>query len=575
MKFLLAITLLLSVLSLIIPQSEAISPTVKQILSNLDYVILALLIIDLAWTYRSTKFKRAYFKGNFISLLLFVMFVVLLAFGRISAYLAGSASGSSQSVAIITVRNIFALLRIFRRFSRLHSLLEQIATHPARSMLFSFLGIILLGALLLMQPFASSQERGLSFIDALFTSTSAVCVTGLIVVDTASAFSIYGKLIILGLIQIGGLGIMILSYFTIFILGRSASIEDKMLISYAMSEKDMTKVTRSLRLIIYITFSIEGFGALLLFFGFWAHGDINAAQSIFYAVFHSISAFCNAGFSLFSDNLEGFRTDGSIVIAIAILIILGGISFSVLINLKSFLTRGRIRNGVRELARRPRLATNTKVVLAGTGLLLLIGTLVIYGLEHGNTMAPYSLGNQYLSALFQSVSLRTAGFNTIPFHSLRPVTYIAAAVFMFVGGASGSTAGGIKINTVSVMFSYLVASVRDRESAILYKSSIPSTTVLRAFLILLFGISVVAGGTILLAFFETAPVQHLMFEAVSAFGTVGLSSGLTGSLTMPGKLTVILLMYLGRIGPLTVLAAASLSARKNRIAFPRGEIAIG
>jgi trk system potassium uptake protein TrkH len=218
---------------------------------------------------------------------------------------------------------------------------------------------------------------------------------------------------------------------------------------------------------------------------------------------------------------------------------------------------------------------NTKVVLTVSGLLILGGTLVVYGLEHSYSMANYGLGEQYLSAFFQSVTLRTAGFNTIPFSGLRPVTYMAMAAFMFIGGASGSTAGGLKVNTLAVMIAYIKTILRDRESVTLYQNSISQSTVLRAFLILLFAVTVVGVGSFLLALFEDAPVEQIIFEAVSAFGTVGLSAGLTPALSPPGKSVIILLMFLGRIGPLTVLAAASLGRRKIRIEYPRGEIAIG
>ena len=228
-----------------------------------------------------------------------------------------------------------------------------------------------------------------------------------------------------------------------------------------------------------------------------------------------------------------------------------------------------------QLHRPERISINTKVVLTTTAFLLLAGTLTVYGLEHGRTLQTQRLGTQYLSAFFQSVTLRTAGFNTIPFDSLRPVTYIAMALFMFVGGASGSTAGGVKISTLVIMFSYLSSSVRDRESVTLFKSSVPIDTVVRAFLIFLFGVSLVAIGTVLLLLFEDASSEHIIFETVSAFGTVGLSAGITQNLSVAGKIVVSVLMYLGRIGPLTVLAAASLSTKKVRAEYPRSEIAIG
>ena len=575
MKALLVITLILSVASLFIEQIGELTPLMWTIISIIDYLVILLIVVEIGTEFRRAPYKRIYLKRNLLSLSFTALFVVLFAYNKLIVLVYQAGSLGSLPQAMVIMRNVFILLKVFNRLRRLSSFIEEITAHPAQTILFSFLLVILVGTLFLMMPFSSSKGIRLSFLDALFTSTSAVCVTGLIVVDTATAFSIYGKVIILVLIQIGGLGIMILSFFTIFVLRRSMSIEDKMLISYMLSEKDMTKLARSLKEIILITFAIEGIGALLLFLGFFPGFEGGFVNAMFAAVFHSISAFCNAGFSTFSNSLEGFRGNTYLIIVISLLIVTGGISFAVIINLRhGFANRFR-RIVKKKHEKLVRMTMNTKVVLTVSGLLLLVGTLIVYGLEHGRTMAEYGLGEQYLSAFFQSVTLRTAGFNTIPFGDLRASTYLAMAVFMFIGGASGSTAGGLKINTLAVMIAYLNATMRDRESVTLYQSSISMNTVIRAFLILLFAVTLVAAGSFFLTLFEDAPVEHLVFEAVSAFGTVGLSSGITPDLTAPGKAVIILLMFFGRIGPLTVLAAASLSSRKIRIEYPRGEIAIG
>ena len=575
MKALLLFTLSLSVASLFLEQIGPLSQVPRAATMVIDYVVLMLVVIEIVTQYRRAAYKRVYLKRNALALAFAVLYLLLFVYNQALALAHKQSLVGSLPQAIVILRNIFILLRVFSRLRRMSSFLEEIVARPAQTILLSFLTVILAGTLLLLMPFASAPGRSLGFLDSFFTATSAVCVTGLIVVDTAAAFSPYGKLIILALIQIGGLGIMILSYFTIFIFRRSMSIEDKMLISYMLSEKDMTKLSRSLRNIISITFTIEGAGAVLLFLGFLPKADGAIGATLFTAVFHSVSAFCNAGFSTFTDSLEGVRTNTYLIIVFALLIIAGGISFAVITNLRQCLGNLYRRRVLKLSEKLARISMNTKIVLAVSSALLLTATLVVYGIEHDGAMAEYRLADQYLSSFFQAVTLRTAGFNTIPFTSLKPVAYVAMLAFMFVGGASGSTAGGIKVNTVAVMFAYLFASVRDRDSVTLYRNSISINTVLRAFLIFLFGVTIVVLGSTLLAFFETAPLEHLIFETVSAFGTVGLSAGITGNLSPPGKTVVIFLMFLGRLGPITVLAAASLRGKKIRIEYPRGEIAIG
>ncbi|MCK5197700.1 MAG: TrkH family potassium uptake protein, partial [Spirochaetales bacterium] len=447
--------------------------------------------------------------------------------------------------------------------------------HPAQTIFMSFLLVILGGTLLLMMPFTAAEGNGLPFLNALFTSTSAVCVTGLIVVDTAVYFSIWGQIIILVLIQIGGLGIMILSYFTVFVLRRAMSVEDKVLISYMLSDDDMSSISRTMKSIVGITFLIEGIGALILFAGFVKNTTMDAGSYFFYSIFHSVSAFCNAGFALFSDSLEGFSSSLLLSGGIAILIITGGISFSVIANLRSVITV-RLGGKILENNRgQSRLTLNTKIVLSLSSVLLISGTLLFYALEHGGTLRNMSIGGQYLTAFFQSVTLRTAGFNTVSFGSLAPSMLVIMMIYMFIGAASGSTAGGIKVNTVAVLGSAVKSAWRNEKDVVLLKQAIPPELVLKAFMILLFGVVAVITGTFLLAVTENAPLEDIMFEAVSAFGTVGLSTGLTSGLSSFGRLVIIILMFIGRLGPLTVLAATSSGSKRLNVTYPRAEISIG
>jgi trk system potassium uptake protein TrkH len=289
-----------------------------------------------------------------------------------------------------------------------------------------------------------------------------------------------------------------------------------------------------------------------------------------------VSAFCNAGFSLFSDSLEGFRADPLVLGTTALLIILGGLGFGVITNLRTSLAP-LLRHPV---SRRRRggpvpLSLNSRVVLGATGILILTGVFFIYLLEHGNAMKTYGLPEQYLSALFQSVTLRTAGFNSLPFGALRDSTLLVMILYMFIGAGSGGTAGGIKVGSLAVILSSLRSFLRGGRGPTLGKTVIAHDAVTRAFLILIFGLGAVFSGTLLLTLTETAAFLPLLFEAVSAFGTVGLSTGITGSLSLSGKLIIIVLMYLGRLGPLTILTAASTASEGGGVSFPRGDIAIG
>jgi trk system potassium uptake protein TrkH len=378
-NWLVLITLLLSIVSLIVEQADFQTRFSSIFTHTLDFTILFLFLAEVIVDFVRSTDKRHFFKRQLFEVLFLVFFTVLFAYNKFLLFSRESVVYGNLPGKIIIVRNIFVLLKVFGRIRKLSAFVRSLTAHPARTVILSFVLVIVTGTILLMLPFTTPDGLGLSFVDSLFTATSAVCVTGLIVVDTATAFSIWGKLIILLLIQVGGLGIMILSFFMAFILRRSLTVEDKFLISYMTSEKDMRNLGRSIKNIINITLIIEGAGAVLLFLGFRTSLGTNL-ETLFISVFHSVSAFCNAGFSLFSDSLEGFKSHTLINLTVIVLIILGGLSFLVIMNLKGWLAAGVPNLFKRKSFSVKGLSLNTRVVLLGTGILLGLGMLLIYAL---------------------------------------------------------------------------------------------------------------------------------------------------------------------------------------------------
>ena len=573
-NWLVLITLILGVVSLVVEQAGIQARFAFIFTNTLDFTILSLFLAEVLVDFLRSADKGHFLKRQLFEVLFLVFFAVLFAYNKYLLFSTESGVYGNLPGKIIIVRNIFVLLKVFGRVRKLSAFVRSLTAHPARTVILSFVLVIVTGTILLMLPFTTPDGLGLGFVDSLFTATSAVCVTGLIVVDTATAFSIWGKLIILLLIQVGGLGIMILSFFMAFILRRSLTVEDKFLISYMTSEKDMRNLGRSIKNIINITLIIEATGAVLLFVGFRTSLGTNL-QTVFISVFHAVSAFCNAGFSLFSDSLEGFQSNVLINLTVIVLIILGGLSFVVIMNLKGWLAAGVPNLFKRKSFSIKGLSLNTRVVLLGTGTLLGLGMLLIYALEHRYSLASLDLKTQYLSAFFQSVTTRTAGFNTISMSGLRNPTYLLMMIFMFIGGASGSTAGGVKINSLALFLAYVNSLLKDKREVTLFNYSVSKDLVLRALLILLFGLVSVLVGMLILSITESAPFITICFETVSAFATVGLSAGITSALSIVGKYVIILLMFIGRIGPLTLLAAAAQRLKQVQIEHPAGEILVG
>lgn len=422
--------------------------------------------------------------------------------------------------------------------------------------------IILTGTLLLMLPTATTKAGSLGFIDALFTATSATCVTGLIVVNTAAAFTVFGQLIIMILIQIGGLGIMTMSTLVAFVIGKKITLKERLIIQEDLNQFKISGLVRLVRYVIGFTLFFEGLGALIMFFRLLSDYDIIGA--FYMAVFHAVSAFNNAGFDLFGNSLESFTGDVTINFVVMILIIIGGIGFGVIIEISN-------------LNKFKHLSLQTKIVLLITVFLIIFGMVVIFGFEYTNpeTMGNLNFGDKMLSSLFLSVTPRTAGFNTVPTGSLRNSTLFFIIVLMFIGASPGSTGGGIKTTTFGVMgvtlWNLIIGKKdmeifnRQLEKEIIFKAI--SITMLSAFLVILV--------TLILSITEQGAFIDILFETVSAFGTVGLSSGVTPTLTKLGRALIIFTMFAGRVGPLTFAVAFAERERKGIYHYPSEDVMVG
>ena len=436
---------------------------------------------------------------------------------------------------------------------------------PPRVVLLSFAAVVLTGTVLLMIPAATTGEGSLPVLDALFTATSATCVTGLVVADTGSAFTLFGQGVILLLIQVGGLGIMTLSTFFIYLLSGHLSFLEREVIVDTLSQSPVEELTRLLKTVFLFTVTLELLGSVLLALRFWA--DVPLPQALYLGLFHGVSAFCNAGFSLFPGSFVAYRGDVWVNLILCGLIVAGGLGFVVLLDLRR---RGRpFAPGAFS-----KLSLHTRIVLAVTALLVLGGALLFFGLEYTNSLEGMSLAEKGLTSLFQSVTTRTAGFNSVDVSSLTNATLFIFVLLMFVGASPGSCGGGIKTTTAAVLLASIVGRLRLREDVNLLERRIPEATVSRVISILFFSLTIVILFTALLLVTELPRVPHtetrglffaILFEVVSAFGTVGLSTGLTETLSPAGKVLVTLLMFVGRLGPLTV--ALALRGRESPVRF--------
>lgn len=421
--------------------------------------------------------------------------------------------------------------------------------HPATLVLLSFLVAILLGTLLLKLPVAV-QKGPIALIDALFTAASAVCVTGLIVVDTGIYFTLFGQGVILVLIQVGGLGVMTISVFLFRWLGKSVSIRQRMAMQDIFSHTPRHDILQLVKSVVFVTLAIEGGGALILTV-VWS-GTLPLHKAAWYGLFHAVSAFCNAGFALYEDSLVSYSDQFPVVGTVGALIVVGGIGFPVLFDL---LTRFRNRKT------RGRLSVQTKTVLLTSLLLIVGGAIFIAVLEYPTHPAPRSFSHMAYTALFQSITCRTAGFNTIDVASLHEATLAAMIFLMFFGASPGSCGGGVKTTTLALLAAFAYSRLRRQRRVNFFKKSIPQETLNRSISLILLSTGIITVVIFMLLVSDVATGRDVaghhgaflayVFETVSAFATVGLSMGVTPELSNWSKLWIIMTMIIGRVGILT------------------------
>jgi len=439
---------------------------------------------------------------------------------------------------------------------------------PAQIVLFSFALTILAGAFLLMLPVsAPDPNRLIGFVDALFMSASATCVTGLATINSGDDLSIFGQMILLILAQVGGLGIMTLTASMSLFMGKSMDVKERIVMQDLLESSSSQELFELIISIIKYTFIIEAWGGIILTVGFYFEG-FDLGPALYHGFYHSIMAFCNAGLSSFNNNLESYATSPLINLTVAFLIIFGGLGFIVLREVNEVLTQKR---------KIGRLTLHTKMVLSVSGFLLFAGTAFIFFGEYVHALDNYTLWEQFQIAFFQAVTPRTAGFNTIPIGNLNSYTLYVMVILMFIGASPGSTGGGIKTTTVGILVQTIKSLLRGGRKVEAFDRTISPEAVIKAIALTICSLAITT--LFILILMKTEPDQSflaIVYEVTSAFGTVGLSMGITPFLSVAGKLAITLLMYIGRVGPLTlVLAVGQRSGGRGLYERPEGKIIIG
>ncbi|MDC3417651.1 TrkH family potassium uptake protein [Aquibacillus salsiterrae] len=436
---------------------------------------------------------------------------------------------------------------------------EKIKLSPPQFLLIIFISFIIIGSLLLKLPFATYKE--ISWLDSFFTATSAMTVTGLAVLDTGTVFTLFGQLVILGLIQIGGLGIMTFAVFIFLIAGRKIGFKERILVSQALNQSSIGGIVGLAKRLFIFSTIVEGI-AFIALAGRWIP-TLGVKQGLYASFFHSISSFNNAGFSIWSDSLSDYVGDPVVNLVITFLFIVGGLGFTVIFDLwkkKDF----------------HKLSVHTKLMIIGTLVINVVATITVFILEYHN---PATIGNlstfeKLQASYFQAVTPRTAGFNTLDIGSLQEATLFFIILLMFIGAGSASTGGGIKLTTFFALIFAVFAFLKDSEDVVIFRRAITFSTIVRSLAISIIGLSFIFLSIFILNITEDAPFIDIVFESVSAFGTVGLSTGITGDLTWIGKLIIIFMMMIGKVGPLT-LAFSFANPRETGIRYPKEDLLTG
>lgn len=443
--------------------------------------------------------------------------------------------------------------------------IKKLKLNEVQILAIGFIIVIFIGACILALPISSASGESTNFIDALFTSTTATCVTGLVTVDTGTHWNMFGQTIIMLLIEIGGLGFMSFATILAVVLGKKITLKNRLIMQEAMNAFNIQGLVKMVQYVMIFTFAIQGIGALLLSSQFIP--DYGVAKGIFYSVFHSISCFCNAGLDLFG----GFRsytiydTNSVVLLTVGALIVIGGLGFMVLVELYN-------------LRDKRRLSLHSKIVLIMTAILVVGGAIFFFLIEYNNpeTMAPLGFKDKITNSILTSITPRTAGVNSVSTDGMTTAGKFLTIILMFIGGSPGSTAGGLKTSTFAIIIITLISVIKGREDAELFKKRIPKELVYKAFALLMLGMGLVILVTMILSITEPGEsFISLLYEATSAFATVGLTTGVTQRLSSAGKIIIIMMMYFGRVGPLTVALALTKRRKKSSYKYPEGKILVG
>lgn len=437
---------------------------------------------------------------------------------------------------------------------------KTLKVSPPQLLIIVFAFFIGLGTLLLKLPFAT--EKHISWIDALFTTTSAMTVTGLNTIDTGSTFTLFGEIVIMCLIQLGGLGIMSFAVLIYLMLGRKIGFKERLVMQQALNQTSLGGIIRLVRSLFIFSFAIEGCAVVLLSLR-WIP-EFGFAKGIYYSLFHAVSAFNNAGFSLFPDNLIHYVGDPVVNLVISLLFITGGIGFTVLIDLRK---AKKFRD----------LSLHSKLMIVSTFFINIVSMMIIFLLEFNNpnTLGTLTGWEQFWASYFQAVSPRTAGFNTIDLSGLEDPTAFYMLILMFIGAGSASTGGGIKLTTFIIILLAVMTFIKGKSKIVVFRKTINDTYIVKALAITIISILFVITAIFLMTITEKQPFIVIAFEVMSAFGTTGLTMGLTGNLTEIGKEVIIFIMFLGKLGPLTLVFSFARRQTEQKIRYPQEDILTG
>ncbi len=532
-----------------------------QIIEYAVWIAPAILFISLLTNFLKSEGVEDFIRRYIFSLIIFVPVIITL--------------GDIEFVYWLSAVHLFStVISLYEKpeapspqYNGTSSFLFRLKLQPAQVVLLSFAGWIFLGSLLLILPVSSNPGHSITFIDALFMSTSATCVTGLSVVSMTDEFSIFGQMVMLILVQVGGLGIMTLSSSMAVMMGKNLQMREQVIMHDVLDTSSSEELLGLVVDIIQFTFLIEFIGALLLTIGFYQEG-FEIGQAIYFGFYHSIMAFCNAGFALFNNSLEDFKFTPLISMTIAFLIIMGGLGFAVMKDVINVAKSHRSWKA---------LTVHSKIVLSINTLLLAFGTIYLFAGEFMHAFEEMSMWERLQVSFFQSVTTRTAGFNSINLNALNPHSLYMMIILMFIGASPGSTGGGIKTTTFAVLLQSVTATLKGKFDVEFFERKIPAATVVKAIAIFIISLLVVSAGVLVVLRVEPdKSFLALMFEVVSAFGTVGLSLGITPFLSSIGKFAIIAIMYLGRVGPLTlIIAVGSRVVLPSKVEYPEGKVLIG